>query len=304
METLKGHFTDIDIYNEAVKNWDLNFKLLSKSDFTAELHMVFDFNFSVLREKLTGKIEQYGKTQEGLIVFGIPVKKSSFYWFDKEIESDTLVIFPKENDFEVVSYSHFDVYVISINEKKLFDSMKKMGFEKNENVFNGKAQELFLTKDFYSRFINLLDYYLNTNLKNPKKNEALINSIIQSLVEYLNIANQKKIPLQKSKKQIAVKKAVKLINNNVNQLFSIPQICAIVGVSERTLLSSFKEKYKVSPSDYIKAFRLNKVKQEIYNTKTKTISEIAGKYHFWHMGQFAKDFKKQFGILPSQVEQK
>ena len=129
----------------------------------------------------------------------------------------------------------------------------------------------------------------------------MIDSIIISLIEYLNDTELKKLPFQKNKKDFSVKKAVELINDQVNNLFSIPQLCAMVGVSERTLLSAFKEKYKVSPSNYIKAFRLNKVKQEIYNSEGKTISKIAGKYHFWHMGQFAKDFKKQFGVLPSEV---
>jgi len=304
METLKGYFTDIDIYNEAVKNWDLSFKLLSKGDFSSDMHMIFDSNFSIVREKLTGKIEQKGKAQDGLIVFGIPVKNTSFYWFDKKVNSDTLVVFPKENNFEVISESDFEVYVVSINEQSFFKIMKKMNVLKNEPLFDGKPQEVFLNKEFASRFINLLEYFLNTNLKNPKKNSALIDSITISLIEYLDNAKHLKLPAQLNKKNLAVKKAIELINKQVNNLFSIPQLCALVGVSERTLLSAFKEKYKVSPSDYIKAFRLNKVKQEIYNSKTRTISEIAGKYHFWHMGQFAKDFKKQFGILPSQVERK
>ena len=304
METLKGYFTDIDRYNEAVKNWDLNFKLLSKSDFSAELHMIFDDNFSLVKEKLTGKIEQKGKTQTGFIVFGIPIKNTSFYWFGKKVNTDALVIFPKENNFDTISDSNFDVYVISINEKFLFDTMKKVGVKKNEEIFSGKPQELFLNKDFASRFINLLEYFLNTNLKNQKKNSALIDSITLSLIEYLDTAEFKKIAPKQNKKELAIKKAVELINTQVNNLFSIPQLCALVWVSERTLLSAFKEKYQVSPSQYIKSHRLNLVKKEIYNTKTKSISKIAGKHHFWHIWQFAKDFKKQFGILPSQVDRK
>jgi len=304
METLKGYFTDFDQYNETVKNWDLNYKLLSKSDFSAELHMIFDDNFSLLNEKLIGKIEQKGKTEKGLMVFGILAKNCTLYWFDKKIGSDTLVIFPKENNYEVISDSNHDAYVLSINKNIFFDVMKKAGIKKDEKIFNNKAQLLVLNKEFSSRFINLLEYYLNTNLNNPKKNSALIESITLSLVEYFGKAKLKKVPIKLNKKDLAIKKAVKLIDKQVDNLFSIPQICALVGVSESTLLIAFKEKYQVSPSDYIKAFRLNKVKQEIYNTKTITISEIAGKYHFWHMGQFAKDFKKQFGILPSEVRKK
>ena len=304
MQTIKGRFTDIDIYNETVKNWDLNFKLLSKGDFSSNMHMIYDTDFSVVRERLTGKLEQKGNTQKGLIVFGIPVNNTSFYWFDKKVTCSDLLIFPKENNFEVISDSNFEVYVVSINEKILFDTMKKEGIKKYVKKFDGKAQELFLSKEFSKRFTNLLDYYLNTNLNNKKKNKALINSIIISLIEYLDSAKKQNLSLQKNKKDFALIKAIELINNQVNQLFSITQLCALVGVSERTLLSAFKEKYQVSPSEYIKAYRLNKVKQEIFNSKDKSISKIAGKYHFWHMGQFAKDFKKQFGVLPSEAKKK
>jgi AraC family transcriptional regulator, ethanolamine operon transcriptional activator len=76
----------------------------------------------------------------------------------------------------------------------------------------------------------------------------------------------------------------------------------MVGVSERALLYGFKAKFRVSPSEYIKAYRLNVVKHEIYPMPNKPIFEIASKYHFWHMGQFAKDFKQQFGVLPSEVK--
>ncbi len=301
MQRIKGRFTDIDLYNETVKNWNLNFKLLSKGDFNANLHMIYDENISVAREKLSGKIEQKGNTQEGLIVFGIPVNNSSFYWFDKKVDCNDLLIFPFENNFEVISVSNFEVYVVSISKNLFYRTMNKMNVLKSETIYNGKPKELFLTKDFSKRLTNLLDYYLNTNLKNKEKNKALTDSITFSLIKYLEKAELKESANRKNKKKYAVEKAVEIINNQVNKLFSIPQLCAMVGVSERTLLSAFNEKYKVGPSQYIKAYRLNLVKKEIYNTKTKSISKIAGKYHFWHMGQLAKDFKKQFGILPSEV---
>jgi len=43
------------------------------------------------------------------------------------------------------------------------------------------------------------------------------------------------------------------------------------------------------------------VKKELFLNEELKISTIAGKYNFWHMGQFAKDFKRQFGVLPSEI---
>ena len=200
MDILKEYFTDIDEYNETVKNWDLNFKLLSESDFSADLHMIYDDNFSVVRERLTGKIVQKGNTQNGLIVFGIPVNNTSFYWFDKKVDCDDLLIFPIENNFDVFSDSNFEVYVVSINEKLFYKTMKTMGVPKSETIFDGKAKELFLSKEFSKRLTNLLDYYLKTNLNSQEKNNALINSITISLVEYLDNAELKESFNRKNKK--------------------------------------------------------------------------------------------------------
>lgn len=302
MEIIEGFFTDIDIYNEVVNNWDLNFKLLSKSDFSAQLKMISNESFSLARQKLTGKTEQKGKTQKGFIVFGFAVNNTSFYWFDKKADSNNLIIFPKDNNFEVVSYEDYDVFIISIYKDYFFKSLEEIGVNTQIPLYDGKSKMLFLSKTFSNRFSKLLNYFLNSDLKNDKKNDTMIKTIVTTLIEYLNETNYSYKNDKINKKDIALKKAVKIISNHIENLYPIKQLCVMVGVSERTLLYAFKKKYKVSTSEYIKAHRLNKVKQEIYNTKRKSISEIAGKYHFWHMGQFAKDFKKQFGILPSEVK--
>ena len=64
---------------------------------------------------------------------------------------------------------------------------------------------------------------------------------------------------------------------------------------------AFKEKFEISPTSFIKFYKLNC----IYNTlKIKTtnnifVSNIPKQWGFLHTGQFAKDYKKMFGELPS-----
>lgn len=301
MEIIEGFFTDVNIYNDIVNNWDLNFKLLGKSDFSAQLKMISNETFSLARQKLTGKTEQKGSTQKDFIVFGFAVNDTSFYWFDKKADSSNIIIFPEGNNFEVVSNEDYDVFVISIHKNYFFNILKDIGVFTQIPLYDGKSKMLFLSKSFSNRFSKLLHHFMNSNLKNDKKNKTMIKTIVTTLIEYLNETNLSYKKTKTNKKDVALKKAVNIISDHIEDLYSIKQICAMVGVSERALLYAFKEKYKVSTSEYIKAHRLNKVKQEIYNTKTKSISKIAGKYNFWHMGQFAKDFKKQFGILPSEV---
>ena len=74
-------------------------------------------------------------------------------------------------------------------------------------------------------------------------------------------------------------------------------------VSERTLEYAFLEKFQISPSQYIKAHRLYLVRKHLLNNKGKyhKISDVASKYGFYHLGQFSYDFKRHFGLNPSQI---
>ena len=152
----------------------------------------------------------------------------------------------------------------------------------------------FLTKHIKSEDVSEIDI---------NKHKTLVNSLIEKLINYFDNAKIIKDEARKSKKEHALKEAVKILETNVDSLYTVKELSQLTNVSERTLLYAFKEKYNVTPSDYIKAYRLNKVKSELFALKGQKIkiSEIAGKYNFWHMGQFVKDFKKHFGILPSEV---
>ena len=53
---------------------------------------------------------------------------------------------------------------------------------------------------------------------------------------------------------------------------------------------------------YFRAFRLNAVRQELKTAPdTATVHEIAQRWGFWHIGEFAAAYRLLFGELPSQT---
>jgi AraC family ethanolamine operon transcriptional activator len=46
--------------------------------------------------------------------------------------------------------------------------------------------------------------------------------------------------------------------------------------------------------------RLNGVRRELRSTAA-TVQDAAARWGFWHLGQFSRDYKRQFGELPSQT---
>jgi AraC-like DNA-binding protein len=101
----------------------------------------------------------------------------------------------------------------------------------------------------------------------------------------------------------AVERAKAYISEFQNWPLTVGHLCEATGLSERTLQYAFVEHFGVTPKIYLKAFCLNKVRRELKRASPRDakISEIVSRWGFWHMGQFAADYREQFGELPSQT---
>ena len=84
---------------------------------------------------------------------------------------------------------------------------------------------------------------------------------------------------------------------------SVLDLCRELAVSERTLRYAFQEVRGLSPLAYFKASRLNAVRQELKAgyAGTTTVREIAQRWGFRHTGEFAADYRRLFGELPSET---
>jgi AraC family ethanolamine operon transcriptional activator len=82
----------------------------------------------------------------------------------------------------------------------------------------------------------------------------------------------------------------------------IRELCQELGVSWRTLDYGFRQNYGVGPKQYLQSVRLDGVRRELRTAAPGTlIRDVALRWGFWHSSQFAKDYRRQFGQLPSET---
>jgi AraC family ethanolamine operon transcriptional activator len=83
---------------------------------------------------------------------------------------------------------------------------------------------------------------------------------------------------------------------------TVGDLCRAARVSERVLEYAFRQHYGVSPRSFMKAFRLHGARRELRAADPKhatTVGEVASRWGFWHASQFATDYRRFFGELPS-----
>jgi len=305
MEIIEGKYNDFDLFRNDVKDWNLEFNILSSKDFYASFKMFTSEDFLLSREVLNGKIAHRGMSPIGYRTLVIPVKfnNSEIVWYNKSMQRNEILLFPKNNIIDVVTFNGLDIFLISIKETKLYNIINTLGLLNCLEFFNSDKLRIKIDNSFISSISTMSDAILSSNVLNTKRIDTMLNDLMFFILNHIEKNKPIFYPKDKIKKSVALTKAVEIINDEQDVLFSVQDLCGLVDVSEKTLFTAFKEKYKVSPSEYLKSLRLNKAKNELFLSKHNNvnISTIAGKYNFWHMGQFAKDFKKQFGILPSEV---
>ena len=86
-----------------------------------------------------------------------------------------------------------------------------------------------------------------------------------------------------------------------NRSLHMSELCALIGVTDRTLRSCCAEFLGMSPSRYMLLRRLNAVRIALRaaDPATASVAEIAGGCGFTELGRFAGAYRTAFGESPS-----
>ena len=84
---------------------------------------------------------------------------------------------------------------------------------------------------------------------------------------------------------------------------SIADIASAVGIHARTLYKGFRTYLKTTPMAYLKGRRLGAVRRslQLADPHVSSVTDIALKWGFNHLGHFAADYRQAFGELPSET---
>jgi AraC family ethanolamine operon transcriptional activator len=103
--------------------------------------------------------------------------------------------------------------------------------------------------------------------------------------------------------RVAVERAREYIREKLAEPLPLSELCRYAHVQARALEYGFREITGLSPMAYVKSLRLNAVRRHLSRSDAAehSISEIALDHGFWHLSQFAADYRKFFGETPTST---
>lgn len=295
-------FGDVDHFAEAVREWDIDFVQLECGQFRAELSQVGCGDFSLGSAKFNRKLHQFGLPPAGGWTFVVPNHPNiQLQWRGQRLEQNQLMCFPLNGELESVSHRCFDIHTFTISERRV--TQKLVELELPCDLLVGREM-----CNVDSRLILALRLQLGRMLALTAKGvvvgQCALEAELDVLLGYLlsawaSASNQRRAALPSAQSDM-LHRVVEYIKAHQYRPIRISELCEHAGVSERTLQYAFKRKFQMTPKQYLQACRLNGVRSAILSRSGVSITDLASEWGFWHMGQFAADYRKLFGVRPNE----
>lgn len=99
-----------------------------------------------------------------------------------------------------------------------------------------------------------------------------------------------------------IQRAADYAEEHAAEPITVPDLAREARVSMRALQTGFQEAFGMSPTAYLRALRLDRARQDLLaRPDGVSISEIAHRWGFHHLGRFADHYRRRFGVLPSDT---
>ena len=126
---------------------------------------------------------------------------------------------------------------------------------------------------------------------------SLFNSLIygqqNSLLERIEQAKSQAIS------PYFIKRTEAFMRENLHASLTIEQLAEHAGVSVRTLFAGFKSFLNTTPMSYLKELRFKQAHIELMRNEHISVTDVAFKWGFTHLGRFSQEYKRRYGELPS-----
>jgi len=303
-------FSNFEIFARTLKGYDLDLKQLDRGTFSASLQQIVCDSVVINRIASTRRFEVHGTPPPGLRTFGIPTTNClPFTWRNKYSSGNTIQIYKPSTELEMVTHPLFEAIDVSIPEEAFNILCQQWGYPELDQLI-GTREMVVCHPEIMKHLRDTLQAIcisVDNNPDSPKHDiglhDLIKHEVPHLLAQALMTAETKEVKIALEQRGRTLKLAIDYVKQTPHDQISMSQFCSDNDINIRSLQRAFIDQYGISPKSYAKAYHLNSIYKELLqsNTRTTRIADIASRHGFWHMSQFATDYRRHFGELPSET---
>jgi len=140
----------------------------------------------------------------------------------------------------------------------------------------------------------------NKLIEQPEVARALEQDMIHAVIHCLTGDGTESNSRTRSNHTALMTRFETALRKSADRKITLPDLCAEIGVAERTLRMCCHEFLGVSPMRYLLLRRLNKARAALRraDASTASVASIAREHQFFELGRFAATYRAAFGEAP------
>lgn len=299
--------SDIDELTGRMSGWDNDWRQLETGRPQNRIEIIAGQHTVIQQVRLSHSIHQQGKTPSQLVTFGFPSSQSRMSWDGREFPGPAMYDLNGASGYDAVSGREFFGVTLSISKVNISRIAEQLKLPATQligsNLPHLLAGENYALGEFRQYLYGLCNDL--SNAKAPKEHHYSTVELDEELpVRLLTALAETRLeshdqPLKTRQKGLRL--AIDFIEANCQDNPGIPDICAATGLSWRSLDRAFKECLGIGPKRYLLNLRLTQARRQLKIAPPNTkVAEIANDWGFWHMGHFAREYRKMFCELPAE----
>lgn len=311
MQVQRGKFGDIDELSAALVGWQLDWRQLEAGTLRASAVQLASSEALLTYVSFDRGFLQRGATPSGLRAFGLMQSELDPGVIAWGHPFDSSFILPFPASYEATSGAGYSAHTIAVREDMMLEAAAELGRKRElELVFRMhspiacRPAELRALREAADSIV-FGSGGISASAQAAALEDELDYTLPRLLVRALTSDGPSpslEPPVPRGDRRDTGRRALAFIDAHADEPPTIQEICRSVGVSRRTLEYAMREQTGVSPKVYLQATRLQGVRRALARAMPGTrIADVAAAWGFWHMGQFARDYRRWFGELPSDT---
>ena len=303
----KGQFAEFDEFMEVAAGWELDFRQLGAGKLNASLSQVVCPDWSMGLACFDKAAYQQGLAIPGMRTFAfLQADAPDVDWCGHDFRPSTVAIFANNAEFRSISPPGFDVYTISFTSEQLAATCQRLGIpDINETL--STYDETRLVEPLATRaLVRMMQYATDAACSGVETGiDDARDRICEQLVMVVSPGKVLQTRFDGLAKERSFNRALDVIESRLDSPLTVADLALNAGASRRTLEYTFRDKLDVSPKTFINSQRLIRARRDLRNRDDEQpIADIANRWGFWHLGQFARDYRRSFGERPSETSRR
>jgi AraC family transcriptional regulator, ethanolamine operon transcriptional activator len=305
VETSIAHDADEQARN--LRGWTQTYDQLTAGRFVGRLTGLHLDDMHVFCETTSQTLRQTCEVPPDAVWFGIPADNHGIGRIDTHpIGNDVLAFQRGGIEFELLTPGEYAIFGVVATAETLHRHAVSV---EHDDLIGKAAHSGVIAVDVQNkaRFCALLRSALDDTARTALPDLArrnLQNALLPALFDLCATNTLQPIAIPaRPRRQWIVSEARDYVLDNRDRPIGVPELCEHLHVSRRTLQYCFEEVLGIAPASYLRAIRLNGVRRELSDAAPgeRAVQDVAAAWGFWHLSQFAADYRKLFGLRPSET---